>query len=81
MAKIIVYHGGYGCETGCCGHWVRLTNDKGETRERFKFKHAYGKDPKEFAKAMVESAFGLEHCADLDWENCVIVDGVGNECG
>lgn len=72
--KIIVYHGEYGCETGCCGHWVKSIDNKGVSRSKFEFSHpdeqagAY-----EFAKETIEAAFGKEHCADLDWENCRIV--------
>ena len=28
--RVVVYHEGYGCETGCCGHYVRLDDDQGE---------------------------------------------------
>jgi hypothetical protein len=66
MAKVIVYHEGFGCDTGCCGHTVEL----GENTE-FIFDHPDDKEsPLDFAKRMVTEAFGAEHVADLDWENC-----------
>lgn len=34
----------------------------------------YGEDPKEFAKQLATETFGEEHVADLDWDNCVIID-------
>lgn len=68
--KIIVIHSPYGCETGCCGHIVQ--NDEGE--EQFYFDHPYGEDVQEWAKGMVEKKFGTEHCKDLDWDNCIILD-------
>lgn len=75
--KIIVYHRGYGCESGCCGHAVRLQDDNGkEIEEAFEFTHPYDGDAKEFAKKLVTEKFGEEHVADLDWENCVVT----NEC-
>lgn len=27
MGKVIVYHRGYGCDTGCCGHTVEIYAD------------------------------------------------------
>lgn len=67
--KVIVYHAHAGCESGCCGHTVEL-----ETGTRkFLYDHPDG-DHVEFAKWAVTEAFGAEHVADLDWENCRIVD-------
>jgi hypothetical protein len=28
MSKLIVYHRGYGCDTGCCGHTVEWYSDE-----------------------------------------------------
>ena len=36
-----VYHAGYGCDTGCCGHVFELTKPDGTTVERFEFDHPY----------------------------------------
>ena len=46
--KVRVYHASYGCETGCCGHYVEISNDK-KTMEMFNFRHPYGDDFKIFA--------------------------------
>lgn len=67
--KVVVYHRGYGCDTGCCGHTVEMEDG----REKFEFAHPDG-DPREFAEELVRDAFGEEHVVDLDWENCVISD-------
>jgi hypothetical protein len=67
--KAIVYHTYYGCETGCCGHTVEIGEDR-----RFEFAHPFGDDFLEFAKDLVRTKFGDKHVADLDWEQCVIVD-------
>lgn len=69
MSKVIVYHAGHGCETGCCGHWVELNGD-----EYFNFSHPYGRDPRAYAEDLVRRQFGAEHVADLDWDSCIIVD-------
>jgi len=79
--KIIVYHGLYGCDTGCCGHYVKLQDDLGKlVEERFEFKHPRGEDmiseaaKLEWAKEFIAKQFGEEHVKDLDWEHCEIVD-------
>lgn len=68
--KVVVYHSYYGCATGCCGHRVEL--DDGQYN--FVFGHPYGDDQMEFAKHLVSTTFGEQHVADLDWENCIILD-------
>lgn len=70
MGRVVVYHTSYGCETGCCGHYVEL--DGKEVIGSFAFDHPYGQDPVEFAKEMVEETFGKDHCHDLDWNDCLI---------
>ncbi len=72
-ARIVVYHAGYGCDTGCCGHVIELT-DGVVSKERFWFGHPYGGDHLAFAKECVLREFGAEHVADLDWENCKVLD-------
>jgi len=74
MSQIIVSHAGYGCESGCCGHVIYLD---GEQVPGFHFDHPYGNSDEEklrFAKELVEDVLGPEHVADLDWENCWVVD-------
>jgi hypothetical protein len=71
MTRIVVSHSFYGCDTGCCGHVVEVDDERvGE----FQFDHPYGEDPREFAEEMVRETLGAEHVADLDWDNCLIVD-------
>lgn len=70
MSKVIVYHAGYGCDTGCCGHIVET-----EDNEQFSFAHPYSEGTSlEFAQQLVAEVLGAEHVADLDWERCEIVD-------
>ncbi len=72
MTRVIVYHSGYGCGTGCCGHVVEMD---GVIRNVFRFAHPYEeRSARAFAEEMVRDAFGDDHVADLDWEGCVIVD-------
>lgn len=75
MTSVIVYHSSFGCETGCCGHRVTLTRDDGTEDEKFEFAHpGVGEDYRAYAEELVRDTFGEEHVADLDWDNCVIVD-------
>lgn len=71
MAKVIVMHRMYGCETGCCGHVV-LTEGQDEWEGEFEFEHPFREDPRDFAEALVRRTLGDEHVADLDWENCIV---------
>lgn len=77
MARVVVYHAMYGCDTGCCGHVVVVGDD-----EQFEFAHPNvwpSRDLTEakmraFAEELVRDTFGEAHVRDLDWENCSIVD-------
>lgn len=70
LMRIRVYHGYYGCETGCCGHVIEID----EGRSQFEFEHKY--DDKEDIKAW---ATGLAQrvvrerwpeCYDsIDWDS------------
>lgn len=84
--KVIVYHMGYGCDTGCCGHTVAIdpTDDQiavgiyDSDPAHFDFRHADGSTPEElrrFAENVIRREVGAEHVKDLDWEHCVISDG------
>lgn len=81
MSRVVVYHGSYGCDTGCCGHYVEI----GGLGERFTFDHpeaaipgynkrAIPETPREFAERVIREQWGDEHVKDLDWDNCEIVD-------
>ena len=73
--RIRVLHGYYGCDTGCCGHYIEIDDDDAHERhERFDFAHPHGEDHLEWAKQFVREQFGEEHVRDLDWENCEIYD-------
>lgn len=53
--KIVrVYHSGYGCETGCCGHVVVVGDD-----EEFTFEHPEDDDYEAFARECGWGGAGL----------------------
>lgn len=78
MAKIIVCHAYYGCDTGCCGHSIEV-NDR---RIDFSFDHP--EENEDIEKWMVNilqdvkkrltAEFGEDHLKDVDWDNCIICD-------
>jgi hypothetical protein len=70
--RIVVSHAEYGCDTGCCGHIILIDGE--EVGDSFEFAHPYGQDPLEFAKQLVTKSLGAEHVADLDWDNCVVLE-------
>lgn len=72
--RVIVYHAGYGCETGCCGHTIALVRPDGsEEDSSFQFTHIRdGQDVRAWAEGLVTEEFGTDHVADLDWDNCFI---------
>jgi len=71
MGRVIVYHAYYGCDTGCCGHIVRM-----DETEEFQFAHPFDGhlDPLAWAQALVAETYGQEHVADLAWDECEIID-------
>lgn len=84
--RIIVYHGYYGCETGCCGHYVSIIPEDAkfdewgdpskEDKRKWTFSHPYTSDDewRAWAEQQIREQFGDEHVADLDWEHSVISD-------
>jgi hypothetical protein len=69
--KVVVYHGYYGCDTGCCGHVVTVDGK----HEKFEFDHPWDEDHKEFAVELARSVLGRDvHFEDLDWDECLILD-------
>ena len=75
--RVIVYHRMYGCDTGCCGHVVEITDDTGAERSIFEFDHPHlytapdvGEETRRYIRELVTDTFGEEHCADIDWDNC-----------
>lgn len=72
---IRVYHSGYGCDTGCCGHVVEVEDDDGATREQFEFDHPYGADSAAYARALAEQVIAEkwpECAATIDWSTVEI---------
>lgn len=72
--KIRVYHGLYGCGTGCCGHWIELRDDEDtETlKQRFEFDH-----PESEEDALALAQHVVKHrwpeCYDtIDWSTIEI---------
>lgn len=79
--KILVMHGGYGCDTGCCGHYFVVDGDEYfkqpqiKNLKNFDFSHpGWQEDHRKFAEDLVREQFGEEHVKDLDWENCLVTD-------
>jgi hypothetical protein len=71
MPKIIVVHEGYGCDTGCCGHVVRVD---GKRVGDFDFGHPYNRPTPDFVRELVTRTLGAEHVKDIDWDHCVVVE-------
>ena len=73
MPRVVVFHGYYGCETGCCGHYLEV-DDK---EIKFEFDHPWSAvtddDRKKYAEDFIRQHLGEEHVADLDWENSVVL--------
>jgi len=71
MSRIIVTHGYYGCDSGCCGHVIEVNGVEGE----FSFAHpGPHEDFRAFAESIIAAKLGPDHVKDLDWEHCIIVD-------
>jgi len=81
--RFVFYHSEYGCETGCCGHYFTVYDaPKGSVFEKgkggFEFSHPYAyPDAKEWAKDWIITEYGEEHCRDIDWENSLDIENVG----
>jgi hypothetical protein len=73
MARIVVLHQRYGCDTGCCGHVVVVD---GEQVGDFDFSHPEGsstEDLQEYARKLVTQNYGEEHVTDIDWTSSMII--------
>jgi hypothetical protein len=76
MRTVVVLHELYGCDTGCCGHVVRFS-DEDDGPRRFDFSHADGQsdeDLKKYAEDLIRQELGEEHVKDLDFANSKIYD-------
>jgi hypothetical protein len=73
MAHIVVYHGNFNCDTGCCGHRVEIDRHQ----RGFTFDHpdqaVSDDDLRAWARQVVIDETGEHHASDLDWDNCVII--------
>lgn len=83
--KIRVYHGYYGCDTGCCGHWVEVEGDSGGIYDQFEFGHPGGiEDKKAYARELIEPILKRHYpqCIDtIDWDTIDISGVTGfNDC-
>ena len=74
--RVTVYHGTYGCETGCCGHWL----DVEETNKAyFVFDHP-DSDPSDraamvaWAKEAFQGRIPDECLESIDWDSATLVD-------
>lgn len=75
MAKVIVYHSSYGCDTGCCGHLIEVNEDDDVFRSsEFCFTHPYGEDYREWAEDLIRRELGDDHVKDLDWDNSIVLE-------
>lgn len=78
MARLIVMHSYYGCESGCCGHVIHDVEagdqDMVLPHKPFMFDHPWGKDHREWAEQIIADTYGAEHVADLDWDNSVVLE-------
>ena len=78
VAQIYVVHDYYGCDTGCCGHSVMLTNPLGETRRFFHFDHPYLERDHVFIKRLIKDTFNelnIDLNFDLiDYESCELLE-------
>jgi|RhiMethySRZTD1v2_1073278.scaffolds.fasta_scaffold71312_1 hypothetical protein len=76
MTKVVVYHERYGCDTGCCGHAIYVDGE----REGFELGSPFNETPREYAERIVAEELGSEHVADLDWDNCLIIEDCEFDC-
>mgnify|MGYP000952128790 CR=1 FL=1 len=80
---IRVFHSGYGCDTGCCGHVVDVEAPDGVERERFEFDHPHGADPTSFARELAEHVIRErwpECAATIDWSTVEINSAGARDC-
>jgi hypothetical protein len=66
--KVKVYHAGYGCDTGCCGHVIEVDGD-GVSHQRFEFTHPYDENTAEEKKAWAREL--AEETIKQNWPECL----------
>ena len=76
MRTVVVMHEGFSCDTGCCGHVVRFSDENEYTGDRrFDFSHADGRSDEElrkYAEDLIRQELGEEHVKDLDFADSKI---------
>lgn len=69
--KIRVFHGYYGCDTGCCGHIIEVEDSKGQCHiDHFEFTHPGDGNFKEWATEFAQDYIRSHHpeCYDsIEW--------------
>ena len=82
--KIIVYHGLYGCDTGCCGHWVEFYPDETDKcYSKFEFEHCDEDQKLEFARELAEDFIAKHHpqcLSTIDWSTLQFQDVQNYDC-
>ena len=74
--QVKVYHSGYGCESGCCGHIVEVDDEN----FGFEFTHPCGEDKKKWAIELAKEKIAKsspECLASIDWDT-IDFDGVSD---
>lgn len=62
--KVRVYHGSYGCDTGCCGHYVEIDD---RHRSRIDFGHgATRENARQYAEDIIRERWP-ECLASIGW--------------
>jgi hypothetical protein len=78
MSRIVVFHGYYGCDTGCCGHVIEM-----DGVEEFKFEHPWidglqgverEQAARQFIIDLVNKECGPGHADDIDFSACLLSD-------
>ena len=77
MSRVVVLHGGYGCETGCCGHYVEV--DGVERRDSFTFSHPFSDTVQEWQGGKLVSRYVLSDEAKREFAREFITDTLGAE--
>lgn len=68
--RVRVLHASHGCDTGCCGHTVTISNDN-KWMSRFEFDHPGSDDVRTWARHLAEQTIAERwpECLDsIDWD-------------
>lgn len=71
--RVRVYHSEYGCDTGCCGHTVEITDGSCVNHSHFEFDHNYDAiEAREWARGLAEGVIRErwpECLGSIDWDS------------